>query len=63
MCHIQIDVPVVTAAPLSCATNTQVLLLRVRGEIMGAGNCENVGESQSVLIVIDPMISPRTRSC
>jgi hypothetical protein len=26
-------------------------------EIMGAPKCRNVGESQSVLIVIDPIIS------
>jgi hypothetical protein len=31
------------------------------GEIMGPGNYENVGKSQPVLIVINPMISPRTR--
>eukprot|EP01047_Picozoa_sp_COSAG01_P046839 COSAG01_NODE_4428_length_5032_cov_11.671666_7_plen_132_part_00 len=31
--------------------------LRVRVEIMGPGNYENVGESQSVLIIINPMNS------
>jgi hypothetical protein len=40
-----------------------LLLLRVRGEIMGSQNYRNVGESQSVLMMmIDPMISPRTRT-
>jgi hypothetical protein len=29
---------------------------------MGAAKYENVGESQSVLIRIDPMISPHTRT-
>jgi hypothetical protein len=43
-------------APQVCAC------LRVRGEIMGSHNCRNVGESQSVLIMINPKISPRTRS-
>jgi hypothetical protein len=33
---------------------------RVRVEIMGAPTCRNVGESQSALIMIDPMISTRT---
>jgi hypothetical protein len=36
--------------------------LRVRGEIMGPGKCESVGESQSVLVMIKPIISPRTRN-
>jgi hypothetical protein len=36
--------------------------LWVRGEMMGPGKCENVGKYQSVLMMIDPMISPRTRS-
>eukprot|EP01047_Picozoa_sp_COSAG01_P077095 COSAG01_NODE_13763_length_1538_cov_2.806810_1_plen_51_part_10 len=30
-------------------------------EILGPGNYENVGESQSVLMMIDPMIFTRTR--
>jgi hypothetical protein len=34
----------------------------VRVEIMGPVNYENVGESQAVLIMIDPIISTRTRS-
>jgi hypothetical protein len=34
----------------------------VRVEIMGLGKYENVGKSQSVLIMIDPIISTRTRS-
>jgi hypothetical protein len=33
----------------------------VRGEIMGSHKCRSVGKSQSVLIMIDPIISPRTR--
>jgi hypothetical protein len=37
------------------------LPLRVRGEIMGPGNYENVGKSQPDLIRINPIISPRTR--
>jgi hypothetical protein len=39
------------------------LLIRVRVEIIGALKCRNVGESQSVLIMIDPIISTRTRIC
>jgi hypothetical protein len=35
----------------------------VRGEIMGSHNCGIVGKSQLVLMMIDPMISTRTRSC
>jgi hypothetical protein len=34
---------------------------RARVEIMGAPKCRNVGESQAVLLMIDPMISTRTR--
>jgi hypothetical protein len=34
----------------------------VRVEIMGLGKYENVGESQSVLIITNPMISTHTRS-
>jgi hypothetical protein len=44
----------------SCRTDH--LELRVRVEIMGPGKCESVGKSQSVLIMIDPTISTRTRS-
>jgi hypothetical protein len=33
----------------------------VRVEIMGSPKCRIVGDSQSVLIMIDPMISTRTR--
>jgi hypothetical protein len=33
---------------------------RVRAEIMGAPKCRNVGESQYVLIMTEPMISTRT---
>jgi hypothetical protein len=35
--------------------------IRVRGEIMGPGKYESVGKSQSVLIMISPIVSPRTR--
>jgi hypothetical protein len=35
--------------------------MRVRVEIMGPGKCGNVGESQPVLIIINPIISTRTR--
>jgi hypothetical protein len=35
---------------------------RMRGEIMGPGKYENVGESQSLLIMNDLIISPRTRN-
>eukprot|EP01047_Picozoa_sp_COSAG01_P053350 COSAG01_NODE_5708_length_4085_cov_6.491972_3_plen_182_part_00 len=37
------------------------VFLRARGEIMGSRKYEHVGKSQSVLIMINPMISPRTR--
>jgi hypothetical protein len=36
--------------------------LRVRVEIMGLGKYEHVGESQPVLMMINPIISTRTRS-
>jgi hypothetical protein len=35
--------------------------VRVRVKIMGPGKYENVGKSQSVLMMIDPIISTRTR--
>jgi hypothetical protein len=35
--------------------------VRVRVEIMGSQKYESVGKSQSALIMIDPIISPRTR--
>ena len=35
--------------------------LRVRGEIMGSQKCRTVGKSQPVLMMIDPIISTRTR--
>jgi hypothetical protein len=38
-------------------------MLRVREEIMGPGKYESVGKSQSVLSLIDPIISPRTPYC
>jgi hypothetical protein len=39
------------------------LLRRVRGEIMGSQQCSIVRKSQSLLIMIDPLISTRTRMC
>jgi hypothetical protein len=36
--------------------------LRVRVEIMGSQECRNAGESQSVLIMNDPIIFTRTRT-
>eukprot|EP01047_Picozoa_sp_COSAG01_P019604 COSAG01_NODE_1095_length_11714_cov_9.062930_3_plen_230_part_00 len=36
-------------------------LLRVRVEIMGPGKYEDVGKSQSVIVMINPIISTRTR--
>jgi hypothetical protein len=39
-----------------------VPLVRVRVEIMGSQKCRIVGKSQSVLIMIDPIIFTRTRS-
>jgi hypothetical protein len=35
--------------------------IRVRLKIMGSPKCRNVGESESVLIMINSMIFPRTR--
>jgi hypothetical protein len=35
--------------------------VRVRVEITGSQKSRNVGESQTVLVMIDPIISPRTR--
>jgi hypothetical protein len=37
-------------------------MVRVWGEIMGSPKCRNVGESQPVLMMINPVISPRTHS-
>eukprot|EP01047_Picozoa_sp_COSAG01_P093188 COSAG01_NODE_24381_length_781_cov_1.016129_2_plen_146_part_01 len=37
-------------------------LLRVRVEIMGSQKCRIVGKSQSVLMMIDPIIFTRTRT-
>eukprot|EP01047_Picozoa_sp_COSAG01_P029526 COSAG01_NODE_2027_length_8600_cov_3.986356_10_plen_177_part_00 len=48
-------VPAIMAPPKESGT-------RARVEIMGPGTYENAGKSQSVLIMIDPMISPRSRS-
>jgi hypothetical protein len=36
--------------------------LRVRMEIMGPGKCRIVGKSQSVLMMIDPIIFTHTRN-
>jgi hypothetical protein len=46
--------------PGVAATGTHV---RVRVEVMGSHKCGIVGKYQSVLIMINPMISPRTRMC
>jgi hypothetical protein len=35
--------------------------MRMRVEIMGSPNCRIVGESQAVLVLLDPMISTRPR--
>eukprot|EP01047_Picozoa_sp_COSAG01_P047897 COSAG01_NODE_4618_length_4876_cov_8.446305_3_plen_174_part_00 len=43
-------------------TQVQAGCVLVRVEILGAPKCRNVGESQSVLIMIDPIIFTRTRS-
>ena len=37
--------------------------MRVRVEIMGSQNCRIVGKSQSVLVIINPIIFTRTRMC
>eukprot|EP01047_Picozoa_sp_COSAG01_P020908 COSAG01_NODE_1196_length_11303_cov_16.500714_14_plen_63_part_00 len=39
-----------------------VLIVRVRVEIMGSQTCRIAGKSQSVLIMINPMIFTRTRT-
>eukprot|EP01047_Picozoa_sp_COSAG01_P023701 COSAG01_NODE_1443_length_10286_cov_7.093649_2_plen_94_part_00 len=36
--------------------------VRVRGEMMGPEQSETVGKAQSVLMMINPMTSPRTRT-
>jgi hypothetical protein len=36
--------------------------VRVRVEIMGSQKCRIVGKSRTVLIMIDPIISTRTRN-
>jgi hypothetical protein len=38
-----------------------LFVLRVRGEIMGSPKYRNIGDSQSVLAMINPIISPHTR--
>jgi hypothetical protein len=47
---------------LACSSEATFATLRVRVKIMGPGKYENVGKSQSVFIMIDPIISPRTRA-
>eukprot|EP01047_Picozoa_sp_COSAG01_P007348 COSAG01_NODE_279_length_19520_cov_41.772154_1_plen_45_part_10 len=37
-------------------------MVRVRVEIMGSQKCRNVGKSQPVLTMINPIIFTRTRS-
>jgi hypothetical protein len=44
------------------SSSIRPLVLRVRVEIMGSQKCRTVGESQSVLIMIDPIISTCTRT-
>jgi hypothetical protein len=48
--------------PNQSTRRARTLSMRVQGEIMGSQNYRNVGESQSALIMIDPIISPRTRT-
>jgi hypothetical protein len=50
-------VPAEQVFKVSAASAARV---RVRGEITGPGKYENVDQSQSVLIMINPMIFPRT---
>ena len=52
--------PAPPTAPEPCASS--VTYSRVRGEIMGSPKCRIAAKSQSVLILIDPMIFTRTRS-
>jgi hypothetical protein len=40
----------------------QCMHVRVRVEIMGAPKCRHVGESQPVLMMINPMTFTRTRT-
>jgi hypothetical protein len=51
--------PRATVAEVAGGAERQV---RIGGEMMGAPKCRNVGKSQSVLIMIDPIISTRTRT-
>jgi hypothetical protein len=44
-------------------TRGEAEMIRVRVEIMESQKCRIVGESQSVLIMINPIISTRTRIC
>eukprot|EP01049_Picozoa_sp_SAG25_P016773 SAG25_NODE_4006_length_909_cov_1.019753_1_plen_58_part_10 len=53
-----------TPTPTPTPTDCHPLVpddVRVQGEIMGPGKYENVGTSQSVLIMINTMIFTRTR--
>jgi hypothetical protein len=47
---------------ISSAATSAPCEIRVRVEIMGSNTYRNVGESQSVSIVNDPIISTRTRT-
>jgi hypothetical protein len=49
------------AAAAAAAQRARSVQLRVRVEIMGSQKCRNVGKSQSLVIMINPMISTRTR--
>jgi hypothetical protein len=40
---------------------TEISILWALGEMMGTGDCRTLGKSQSALMMIDPMISSRTR--
>jgi hypothetical protein len=54
------------SAAVDCRTHggrtTLTLPTRVRVEIMGSQKCGIVGKSQSILIMIHPIISTRTRA-
>jgi hypothetical protein len=47
---------------LSAVFDTHGASVRVRVEIMGSQKCRIVGKSRTVLIMIDPIISTRTRN-
>ena len=60
-----IMLPMIVLASMGYLTSAihvrTVILTRVRVEIMGPGKYEIVGKSQSVLFMINPIISTRTR--